>query len=318
MHRHLFFNRLASGESMPLGQAMASGDATLVAWALTTDVRWIAKSRRGMLQVGAAQPGESYGWFQRELERIPRHLSEQTLVAVRNDDNVRAALRGTPHVVLSTEGTYFLEGDISRIAEVHRLGIRQIQLAHYIDNGVADFQTQAPLHGGLTELGRQLVAECNRLGILVDLAHCTERVVDQVLEMSKAPVIWSHSSIASQGIPYWGMIGWKARQLTLDCARRIARRGDVVGLWGLRVDVRTIDGYAQRLLGMADQIGDDHVGIGTDTTAIPADTQWSLLATYAEVRRVVEYWQRAGVSEDRIRRMAIENYARVLQAALQP
>jgi membrane dipeptidase len=170
MHRHLFFNRLASGESMPLGQAMASGDATLVAWALTTDVRWIAKSRRGMVQVGSAQPRESYGWFRRELERIRRHLSEQTLVAVRNGDDVRAALGGTPHVVLSTEGTYFLEGDISRIAEVHRLGIRQIQLAHFIDNGVADFQTEAPVHGGLTELGRQVVAECNRLGILVDLA----------------------------------------------------------------------------------------------------------------------------------------------------
>jgi membrane dipeptidase len=110
-----------------------------------------------MVQVGSAPAGESYAWFQRELNRIRRHLSQQSLVAVRNGDDVRAALHGTPHVVLSTEGTYFLEGDISRIAEVYRLGIRQIQLAHYIDNGVADFQTQAPLHGGLTELGRQVV-----------------------------------------------------------------------------------------------------------------------------------------------------------------
>jgi hypothetical protein len=46
--------------------------------------------------------------------------------------------------------------------------------------------------------------------------------------MSKAPVIWSHSSMASRGTPNWGMIGWKARQLTLDCARRIARKGGVV------------------------------------------------------------------------------------------
>jgi membrane dipeptidase len=318
MHRHLFFNRLATRESVPLGTSMASGGATLVAWALTTDVRWIGKSPRGMVQTGAAPPGESYAWFQRELERIRQHLAEQKLAAVRDADDVRAAIGGLPHVVLSTEGTYFLEGDISRIAKVHQFGIRHIQLAHFIDNGVADFQTQAPAHGGLTALGRQIVAECNRLGILIDLAHCTERVVDQVLEMSKAPVVWSHGSIAERGTPNPTMIGWKARQITVDCARRIARKGGVVGLWGIRVDVHSIEGYADRLLAMADQIGDDHVGIGTDTTSFAADAQYSLLANYSDVRKVVEHWQRKGVREARIRRLAIENHARILQDALRP
>ena len=68
---------------------------------------------------------------------------------------------------------------------------------------------------------------------------------------------------------------------------------------------------------MADQIGDDHVGFGTDTTAIPTDTDFSLLLTYADVRKVVERWQRKGVRESRIRKIAIENYARALQQALQ-
>jgi membrane dipeptidase len=318
MHRHLFFNRLASGETMPLGRAMASGDATLVAWALTTDVRWITKSPRGMVQNATPPPGESFAWFQREIDRIKQHVAEQKLAVVRNADDVDAAVRGKPHVVLSTEGTLFLEGDISRIAKVYELGVRHIQLSHFVPNGVADLQTVHPQYNGLTEFGRQVIAECNRLGILVDLAHSTERAVDQTLEISKAPIIWSHGSIASKGVPEWTMIGWKARQLTVDCARRIARKGGVVGLWDLRADVHTIEGYADRLLAMADQIGEDHVGVGSDTTGIPSDTQYSLLITYAEVRKVIERWQRQRVSAQRIRKIAIDNYARVLRGALRP
>jgi membrane dipeptidase len=269
-----------------------------------------------MVQSGTPPPGESFAWFQREIGRMKQHVAEQKLALVRNADDVRAALRGEPHVVLSTEGTLFLEGDISRIATVYELGIRHIQLSHFVPNGVADFQTLPPQYNGLTEFGRQAIAECNRLGILVDLAHSTERAVDQALEISKVPIIWSHGSIASKGVPNWTMIGWKARQLTVDCAQRIARKGGVVGLWDLRTDVHSIEGYADRLLAMADRIGEDHVGIGSDTTAIPSDTEYSLLITYAEVRKVVERWQRQAVSARRIRKIALENYARVLQDAL--
>ena len=56
--------------------------------------------------------------------------------------------------------------------------------------------TEAPEHGGLSEFGKRVVAECNRLGILVDLAHCTDEAVTQALAISKAPMVWSHSSIA--------------------------------------------------------------------------------------------------------------------------
>ena len=318
MHRHLFFNRLASGESIPLGAAMASGNATLVAWALITDLLWIAKSPRGIAQKSVPKPGESFGWFHRELARIKQHLAEQRLKAVQNASDVEAALRGTPHVVLSTEGTFFLEDDVARIQNAYELGIRHIQLVHFTRNPVADFQTEHPEHNGLTDLGRNVIAQCNRLGILVDVAHCTEQAVDQALEISKTPVVWSHSSITRSGTPNWTMTAWRARQLTLGCARRIAAKGGVVGLWGLRVDIgNSIESYADRLLTMADQIGDDHVGFGTDTTAIPTDTDFSLLLTYADVRKVVERWQRKGVRESRIRKIAIENYARVLQQALQ-
>lgn len=319
MHHHLWFGRLQSGEAKPLGPVMAEGNATLVAWALGTDVPWIKKGPRGYVQTATPKPGESFGWFKRELARIKQHLAEQKLKPIATASDVAAALAGEPHVVLSTEGSFFLEGDLSRVQAAYDLGIRHLQLVHYTKNTVADFQTEPPEHNGLTEFGRRVIAECNRLGILVDLAHATERTVDQVLEISRAPVIWSHSSIASSGTPDWTMIGWKARQLTLDCAKRIARKGGVVGLWAERVDVgNSTASYADRLMKMADQLGDDHVGFGTDMSGDAVNDKEFMMTNYVDLRRVVDYWQFKGIDDKRIRKIAIGNYARVLQDALRP
>jgi membrane dipeptidase len=124
-------------------------------------------------------------------------------------------------------------------------------------------------------------------------------------------MIWSHSSIASK--PHWSMVLWKARQLTLPTARKIAQKGGVVGLWALRPDVGpSAVSYAERLAEMADQLGEDHVAIGTDSHGMDNE---QMLANYADVRKVIEYWQKAGMKETRIRKIAIENYARVLKEA---
>ena len=115
--------------------------------------------------------------------------------------------------------------------------MRSVQLVHYIENPLGDFQTEAPQHDGLTDLGRKVVEECNRLGILVDLAHCTDTAVRQALEVSTQPVIWSHSSVTRTRTPNWKMPVWQARQLSFDTAKLIADKGGVVGLWPMRSDV---------------------------------------------------------------------------------
>jgi membrane dipeptidase len=319
MHRHLWFNRLQSGEARPLGPDMAEGNATLVAWALGADVHWIAKGPRGFVQTAVPLPGEGFGWFTRELARIKQHIAGQKLKAIENATDVTAALAGIPHVVLATEGSLYLEDDISRVQTAYDLGVRHIQLVHFTKNPIGDFQTERPEHNGLTDFGKRVISECNRLGILVDLAHATERAVDEALEISKAPVIWSHSSIASGATPDWTMIGWKARQLTLKCAQRIARKGGVVGLWTERVDVgKSTESYAERLLAMSDQIGEDHVGFGTDMSGDPFNDKDFMMTSYSDLRKVVDYWRNKGVNDKRMRKIAIGNYARVLQDALQP
>ena len=155
--------------------------------------------------------------------------------------------------------------------------------------------------------------ECNRLGILVDLAHCSPDAVAHALEVSKAPVVWSHSSVTRKGQPDWTMPAWKARQLSLEQAKAIADKGGVVGLWAMRSDVGGgVEAYAARLSEMADWLGEDHVGFGNRHQRDRQSGDRQLCRS----RQVVLLWQERGVSGDRIRKIAIENYARVLKQAM--
>jgi membrane dipeptidase len=313
MHYHLFFGGTYTPEEYPLGLDMAGGQATLVAWSLVSDLLWMGPTADRHRQKKTPNPGEVYAWFQREMARIKRHVADQGLKIVINSADVDNAVHGDPHVVLATEGTYFLDEDLSRLAAAYEQGVRHVQLVHYLKNSVGDYQTEPPTYGGLTEFGKQVIVECNRLGILIDLAHCTEEAVTQALAITKAPMIWSHSSIAKIGKPNWSMVVWKARQLTLPTARKIAQKGGVVGLWALRPDVGpSVVSYADRLAEMADQLGEDHVAIGTDSHGMDNE---QMLANYADVRKVIDYWQKTGMKEAHIRKIAIENYARVLKEA---
>ncbi len=193
------------------------------------------------------------------------------------------------------------------------LGIRHLQLVHYIDNPLADIQTAKPRHGGLSELGKAVIAEGNRLGMLIDLAHASEETVHQALTLSKVPMVWSHGSVTRTAEPHWSMPATRARQLTLAGARAIADKGGVVGLWTLRSDIGgTTDAYAARLAQMADWLGEDHAGFGTDMNAISNPP----IKSYADLQRVVRRWRRQGMAEARIGKLAIGNYARVLKQAL--
>ena len=315
MHFHSFFGQ-STYHSRPVGKTFSDGGATLVAWKIVGDIRWIQSTDRGYKQKGEPVPGEAMASFKVVAGLVKAHAAEQKLKFALTPGDVDLALKGDPHIVLAVEGATFVE-NVAHVQVAYDLGLRHLQLVHYIRNPLGDFQTEKPEHNGLTELGRQVILECNRLGILVDLAHCTPEAIKAALAISKAPMVWSHSSIASPGTkPNFSMLGWRARQLTVEDAKAIAAKGGVIGLWAIKQDVgETVDAYGKRLLEMAAIVGDNHVGFGTDINGLGP---FAMIFNYVDVRKVVEGWQKQNVSEARIRKMAIENYARVLKAALVP
>ena len=313
MHYHLLFLGPNPASTQPLGPNMAGGQATLVAWSLVGDLPWLAITPHGFKQKGVPKSGEPQKWLQEEIERVKAHIIAQKLKIATTPEHVEAALKGDPHVVLAVEGASFLDDGIAQLQSAYDMGVRHIQLVHYTRNGIGDFQTEPPRFGGLTDLGKTVVAECNRLGILIDLAHATSQAVAQALAVSKVGMVWSHSSVTKTRKPHWTMAVTQSRQLAFEDAKAIADKGGVVGLWAVRSDVGAPpEAYAERLSEMADWLGEDHAAFGTDMNALIAPA----LTKFSDLRRVVEHWRRRGMSEVRIRKLAIENYARVLREAM--
>jgi membrane dipeptidase len=314
MHFHLFFLGKRPAKLQPLGINMAAGGATLVAWSVVGDQPWLAPAAGTFRQSGKPGRGDAGAWLREELGRVKAHLAEQKLPIAETAEHIAAAQAGKPHVVLSVEGATFADDGVAEVQRAYDQGVRHIQIVHFIANRLGDMQTELAVFSGLSALGRDVVDTCNRLGILIDLAHCTEPTVDQVLERSKAPVVWSHSSVATASRWFgYGGATWTRRQLSLGAAKRIAAKGGVVGLWALGADVGTTpESYADRILALADTLGDDHVAFGTDMNALGQPA----LANFADLRRVVVALEKKGVAEARVRKIAMANYARVLTAAM--
>jgi membrane dipeptidase len=263
-------------------------------------------------------PGEIWSNFQQRLAGYEEKLRGWGVPKALTVDDVDAAVAGKPMVLLATEGANFLEGQPERVAQAHAWGVRHLQLIHFMQSPLGDRQTAAPTHGGITALGRQVVAECKRHGIVVDLSHSTPNFVDGAIDASDAAMVWSHSWISPQG-GSWEDRPYVARSLAPVTAKKIAGRGGVVGLWTVRVrgdpgyPLRDVRSYADEMVRMADLIGPEHVAFGTDMEGAGGGP---ILSDYVDLRAVADNLLQRGVSEATLQAIFIGNYARVVKAAM--
>ena len=174
MHSHygLIARKIADSG---LAEEIRAQRVALVAWKLVADGRWIRATSTGIEQRSEPRPGELARYFDEVLRSMRSYVAEQKLRLVLSAADVDACVAGEPGIVLASEGADFLEGRLEGLDAAHEKGLRHLQLVHYIRTPVGDFQTVAPTHGGLSEMGRKLVEACNAKGILVDLAHSTIR-----------------------------------------------------------------------------------------------------------------------------------------------
>ncbi|CED84333.1 membrane dipeptidase [Phaffia rhodozyma] len=114
------------------------------------------------------------------------------------DDLINARKNGKIASFLGIEGAHQLGNSLAVLRMYAELGVKYMTLTHSCNNAFADsagiFDQPTPVHGGLSELGRELIVEMNRLGVIVDLSHVSDQTAEQALDLTRAPVIWSHSS----------------------------------------------------------------------------------------------------------------------------
>ena len=116
-------------------------------------------------------------------------------LALTAEDGPRLKAAGKRAIYLSIENAYSLGHDVTNVAKFHALGVRMLGLTHMANNELADSSTdpRGAEWGGLSPFGREVVAECNRLGLVMDASHASDGALRDLLEVSRAPVVLSHS-----------------------------------------------------------------------------------------------------------------------------
>jgi membrane dipeptidase len=207
-------------EGYDLGEA-GPGHADLVRWraggidvqvlALWVDTIYVPHhaARRALQQVDACH---------RLAERYPDRFALARTVAEVERITGAGRLAG----LMALEGGAAIQDDLALLRTFHRLGVVSMTLTHSAATGWADSSTAAPRWGGLNDFGRAVIREMNRLGMLVDVSHVSDATVADVLAVSRAPVIASHSACRA--------LCDHPRNLSDELLRAIAAGGGVVGI----------------------------------------------------------------------------------------
>ncbi|MDB5948035.1 MAG: Membrane dipeptidase [Ramlibacter sp.] len=317
MHSHygMFVPRLFG---LDLERQLRENGVALLAWAVVDDRPWMSSTAGGLRQVAQPQPGQIWSNFQQLMAEHAEQLRKSNVPRALTVADIDRSLAGEPHVLLACESANFLEGQPERVALAHAMGVRHLQLVHYIHSPLGDHQTAQPEHGRLTPAGVQVVAECKRLGIVVDLAHGASTLIDGALDASDAAMVWSHSWISAAGGTYQDA-GYIARSLSPAMARKIAARGGAVGLWCLQLGrdpaypVNSKTTYADEIVRMCDLIGPEHVAFGTDMEGV-----WPgrMMNDYSDLRDVVDNLVKRGLPEAMLHGIFIGNYTRIVKQAM--
>lgn len=243
--------------------------------------------------------------------------------------------------ILALEGAHQIADDIPTLRRAHAQGVRSMTLTHSRNTKLFDSATDTPAHNGLAPAAPAMIAEMNRLGILVDLSHVSSQVMHQVLDITKSPIVFTHSSAKA--------ITNHPRNVPDDVMKRLPANGGLVMVTFVpafidqrRADWQTARDAARTAVGanadealkawdaanprpvstlamVADHIdhvartaGHDHVGIGGDFDGIPdlpvgLENVSTYPALFAELAR-------RGWTDANLRKLAGENFLRVLRA----
>jgi membrane dipeptidase len=181
------------------------------------------------------QPGDAYDRFLKGLASMDRQLERNGMKRSLTSADVRIAHKnGQPTVIQAIEGAHFLQGHLERVEEAYNRGLRRFGLLHDSDASVplGDVYTNPPRFGGLTAFGAEVIKECNRLGILVDLAHADLQTTKAALKVTTRPVIISHTGLDTQlgSNPRMAQM-MRPRLIGKEQARMVADAAGLVGVW---------------------------------------------------------------------------------------
>ncbi|HSP16713.1 MAG TPA: dipeptidase [Thermoanaerobaculia bacterium] len=287
------------------------------------------------------------------IHEMAQNNPRQVRFAESASDIEKAVRNGRRAILIGIEGGHAIEDSLDLLRAFYRFGARYMTLTHTNSNNWADSSGDEPKHNGLTPFGKQVVLEMNRMGMLVDVSHVSDKTFYDVIETSKAPVIASHSSSRA--------LADHKRNMTDDMLRALSKNGGVAMVNFYPVFLSTEEARASeerdnRLKPQIDEMkkqfdadtpelekarkaltdanplpkvpwtrivdhidhmvkiaGIDHVGIGSDFDGIGITPEG--MEDVSDLRKIPAELKQRGYSDTDIRKIMGENFMRVFRAA---
>lgn len=239
---------------------------------------------------------------------VARHSDE--VVKTDTARAIRSAHRQHKLAALpAVEGGHVIGARLERLAELRERGVRLLTITHFVANRIADAHVGPRVHRGLSGFGREVIATCERLGIIVDLAHATERAFYQALETAARPPVVTHTGLREKGR--------SERFHSEEQLRALAAAGGMAGVlmcpwyqkrWSL---LGSVEQAAEVYARMADIVGPDHLIIGTDMDGyvwLPRG-----MRDVSELPRLTAALLERGFTEEETAGILGENFLRLLE-----
>lgn len=262
--------------------------------------RWPVRTWSSLMQRALFEAAK----LRRMAERSDGKLA---LIRSRNDLEVYLRNRRKDRIVggfLGLEGAHALEGKLENLDILYAAGFRMLGLLHHFDSEIGGSSTGEG-KGGLTAFGRDVVRRADELGMIIDLAHASPAVIDDVLTLVTRPVVVSHTGVRGTCD--------NNRNLRDSHIRGIARNGGVIGIgyWPAAICGNDVQSIARAVRYVSDLVGTGHVALGSDFDgAIEAPFDVTGLA------QVTEMLVTKGFSDADIRKIMGENTLRILSDAV--
>ena len=261
------------------------------------------------------------------VHRMIAKYPETLELALTADDIVRIQKSGKIASLIGMEGGHSIDSSVGVLRDMYRLGARYMTLTHNVNLPWADAAAEVPVLNGINQLGETILAEMNRLGMLIDLSHVSPDVMQAALRVSKAPVIFSHSSARG--------VNDHVRNVPDAILQQLPKNGGVVmvtfvpGFISPDVNaynkkdeafrkanpapIATVTQVADHIDHIKKIAGIDHVGLGGDFDGI-TDVIQGLEDTSKYPNLIVELLRR-GYSDDDVKKITSGNILRALRGA---
>ena len=247
------------------------------------------------------------------IERlVSKYAPDQIELALNSDDVRRINAKGKKVAMIGVENAYPMGLDTSNVRKFWEKGARYVSLSHnghsqFSDSNTGEFDGTA-LHNGLSDLGKEVVELLNYYGIMIDISHPSKEAIRQMISLSKAPVIASHSSARA--------LRDHPRNLDDEQLSWVKENGGVIqttALGSFLTDRKdpppNMDDFMDHIDYMVDKIGIDHVGISSDFDGGGGIVGWQ---DASETMNVTTALEKRGYSESEIEKLWGGNLLRVL------